>query len=375
MGLQRRATRVTIVVLAVIAAIAIAGVVAVQWASTEIKQRITQVLGPNGSAERIEVGLYTVHLEKVRLGAPAGWPAADSLRAERIDIVPDWPAWFSHRLHFRSVDIYTFYQSALRTREGKLVVLPGLRENVERMSQARQVEHPSSETVPRSPLEVDVDQITLHDGQFDYFDEKIASPPFAVHMDAFNASIGSLNFPALSKRSTLRIAAKMGGGTLALDGWLQFDTRDSEFTIALTGVDAKTLQPYLLRGQKATITSGTLDLSLHWQVQSYVLHAPGKLSLNHLEIEPQGGGPVNALASIPKKAALNALKNDQGRIDINFELAGDLRDPKFSIEEDWYKRMGAGFAKAAGVTVEGVGKTAGDAAKDIGSALKSLIGH
>jgi hypothetical protein len=222
---------------------------------------------------------------------------------------------------------------------------------------------------------VQVDQINFHDGQFDFFDAKVAKPPYATHLDQFNATVGSLDFPALSNPSTLRITANMGGGTIALDGWIRFDTRDSHFTLAMSGVDAKTMQPYLLRGQKTTISAGTVDMNLDWNVSGYQLHAPGKLSLSNLEIAPQTDGPIGALTSIPKKAAVAALKDDQGRIDINFELEGDLRDPKFSLDEDWNKRVGAGLAKVAGVTVEDVGKTAGDTAKGIGNALKSLIGQ
>jgi hypothetical protein len=116
-------------------------------------------------------------------------------------------------------------------------------------------------------------------------------------------------------------------------------------------------------------------MSMNWNVASYSLHAPGRLTLSNFHVGPTSNGPIGALAAIPKKAAIEALKNDQGRIEINFELAGNLRDPKFSIDEDWYTRIGAGLAKAAGVTVEGVGKGAGDTAKSIGNALKSLIGQ
>jgi hypothetical protein len=257
-------------------------------------------------------------------------------------------------------------------------VLPGLKENVAQMAQAHEANHPEATLPngePSQPLEVQIDQIAFHNGQLDFYDEKIASPPFAVHLDAFNATLGSLDFPSLSKRSTLDISARMGGGKLALNGWVEFDTRDSQIAISLAGIDAKTMQPYLLRGEKATIESGTVDMTMNWNVTSYALHAPGKLTLTNFHIQPKSDGPIGALASIPKKAAIEALKNDQGRIEINFELAGNLRDPKFSIDEDWYKRIGTGLAKAAGVTVEGVGKGAGDAAKNIGNALKGLIGQ
>jgi hypothetical protein len=374
MRAQPRGKRIAAIVLGVVAVLVIAGLIAIRWAAGEIKQRIVEVLGPNGSAEQIEVGLYVVHLRNVRLGGPAGWPATDSLRATTIDITPDWPAWFSHRLHLKSVVVDQYYQSALRTPDGQLKILPGLKDSVTRMTQNHDAsQEPSVE--PRHKTDVQIDRIEFRNGQFDFFDAKITKQPYRVPMSNFNATIANLRFPALTDRSTIQIAADMGGGKLALDGWMEFATRDSQITLALSGVEAKTLQPYMLKGQKVAIASGTLDLSLNWTVQNDHLNAPGKLTLRHLEVANQTGGAIGELATLPKKAAVEAMKDDNDKIDLNFVLSGDLNDPKFSIDEDLSKRIGAGVAKALGVTVEGVGKGAGDAAKGIGGALKSLLGQ
>ncbi len=167
----------------------------------------------------------------------------------------------------------------------------------------------------------------------------------------------------------------MGGGELALEGWMIFASHDSQIALRLDGVDAKTLQPYLLKGQNTRITAGTVDLSLNWTVRDNALDAPGKITLNTLRVANLGSGPLGELATLSKKAALDAMKDDHGRIDVDFVLKGDLRDPKFSVDEDLSKRVGAGVAKAVGVTVEDVGKGAGDAAKGIGGALKRLLGQ
>lgn len=374
MRAQPRGKRIAAIVLGIIVLLVIAGLLALRWAEGEIRQRIVDVLGPNGSAEQIDVGLHAVELRNVRLGAPAGWPAADSLRATTIHIVPDWPAWFSHRLHLKSVVVDQYYQSALRTASGQLKILPGLKDNVIRMTQARDANHEPS-VQPVHKTDVQIDRIEFHNGQFDFYDAKIAKPPFPVHMSNFNATIVNLQFPALTDRSTIQIGADMGGGKMALDGWMEFATRDSQIGLTLSSVEAQTLRPYLLRGQKVDIASGTIDLSLNWTVQDNQLNAPGKLTLNHLQVANSSGGALGDLAALPKKAAVEALKDDNGRIDLNFVLSGDLNDPQFSIDEDLSKRVGAGVAKALGVTVEGVGKGAGDAAKGIGNALKSLLGQ
>ena len=374
MRTQRQGKRIAVIAGVIVVLLALAGLLAIRWFNGEIKQRIVDILGPNGGAEEIDVGFRTIHLSKVHFGAPAGWPASDSLRADSIDIVPDWRAWFSHQLHLRSIVVDHYYQAALRTSDGGLQILPGLKDNITRMTDQHDADQePSVE--PKHKTDFLIDRIEFRNGDFDFFDEKIAKPAYVVHLHNFNATIGDLHFPGMSDHSTIQIASEMGGGKLALDGWMTFATRDSQITLAMNGVDAKTLQPYVLKGQKTAIASGTVDMSLNWTVQNGQLNAPGKLSLNHLEVAQSNSGPLGALATLPKKAAVEAIKNDNDQIVVNFVLTGDLNDPKFSIDDDMSKRIGAGVAKAVGVTVEGVGKGAGDAAKGLGGALKSLIGQ
>ena len=84
------------------------------------------------------------------------------------------------------------------------------------------------------------------------------------------------------------------------------------------------------------------------------------------------GDPLDTFLSIPTRAAVAALK-DHGQIKLDFVLDGNLHDPKFSLQENLSRKMAAGFAKALGVSTEGLAKGAGDTVKGIGSALKNLL--
>jgi hypothetical protein len=113
-----------------------------------------------------------------------------------------------------------------------------------------------------------------------------------------------------------------------------------------------------------------VDANIH----DYRIHAPGTLTLNHLQISDTGNG-LDTFLSIPTKAAVAALKDRKDQIKLDFVLDGDLRDPKFSLQESLSKKLAAGFAKALGVSVEGVAKGTGDTVRGIGNALKSLLGQ
>ena len=58
---------------------------------------------------------------------------------------------------------------------------------------------------------------------------------------------------------------------------------------------------------------------------------------------------------------------------MQFTLEGDLNDPKFSLNEV-VKRLGSGFADALGVSVAGLARGAGNAARGVGDAVRKLFG-
>jgi hypothetical protein len=68
-----------------------------------------------------------------------------------------------------------------------------------------------------------------------------------------------------------------------------------------------------------------------------------------------------------------ALKAHKGEITLHFVLDGNLRDPKFKLNENLMTELRAGFAQALGVSAEGVAKGAGQTAKGIADALRSLL--
>jgi hypothetical protein len=151
-------------------------------------------------------------------------------------------------------------------------------------------------------------------------------------------------------------------------------TKDSQTRTTLRSVDVSTLDPYLLKkaGAKAAVTGGTIDLTLDATVRDYRIHAPGTLTLNHLQISDTGN-PLDTFMSIPTKVAIAALKSGHEEIKLDFVLDGNLRDPKFSLNESLMKKLAAGFAKALGVSAEGVAKGAGDTVKGIGNALMNML--
>jgi len=342
----------------------------------QMKERIVETLGPNGSVEEIDVGFGHVTLSRVRLRGPKDWPASDAMRAERIVLDVDMRSLISRPIHLRSVSVDNYYLSIVRSADGRVRILPGLKETAREAdatpdSKARQ-EHAQEEKL--------IDRVSFERGSMEFFDGSVQEPPYRVLIGDARATVDHIHLPALADRTDLSMTGSIKGpshtGNVTWGGWMIIANKDSQTRVTLHNVDVATLDPYLLKkaGAKAAVTGGTIDLTIDATVKDSRIHAPGTLTLNHLQISDTGNA-LDTFLSIPTKAAIAALKDRKQQIKLDFVLEGDLRDPKFSLSESLSKKLAAGFAKALGVSAEGVARGAGDTVRGIGNALKNLLGQ
>jgi hypothetical protein len=338
----------------------------------EMKARVIEALGPLGSVEDIEVGYARITLSRVRLRGPEGWPTDDALRAERVTLNVDMRAMLSNRVHLRHVTVDGFYLSIARFADGRVELLPNLRQST------REAQASSTEAAEHAREDRLIDHVTFERGAMEFFDGSVQKPPYRILISNVRANVDNLHFPALTDPTQLDMTGSIKGpshtGTVAFNGWMKIASKDSQTRTTLRNVDIATLDPYLLKkaGARTTVTGGTIDLTLDATVRNYSIHAPGSVVLNRLQLS-DNGNPLDTFLSIPTKVAVAALKNHD-QIKLDFELDGNLRDPKFSLNENLLKKLAAGFAKALGVSAEGVAKNTGGVVKSVGDALKNLFG-
>ncbi|QDQ85460.1 DUF748 domain-containing protein [Paraburkholderia megapolitana] len=375
-SIRKRVVIAAVCVVAALAGIALAGLYFVQ---REVRARIVEVLGPLGSAERIDVGLSSVRLVKVRLKAPSGWPTPDVLRADQITLTPDIRDLLARRVHLRDIVVSGFDLTVLRTKDGKLRLLPNLRQSSSN-AQAAGAASTSASSKPSPSAEKLIDHIVFEHGTFEFYDLSVSDPAYRVTVSDANATVDHLHLPALSEPTTVAVTGSIKGpqhtGTVSFGGWIKIASKDSQTTTTLRGVDVVTLDPYLLKkaGAKARVNGGTLDLSIDSTVRDYQLHAPGTLTLHDLQIAPSDD-PLDTFMSIPTRVAIAALKLHSGAITLHFVLDGNLKDPKFTLDDNFATELRAGLAKVLGVSAEGVAKGAGQTVKGLGNALLNLIGQ
>lgn len=376
---QRPAPRIMLIVAIVIAALVVLALSGLYALQREAKARVEAALAPIGTASRIDVAFWltSVELTDVRLKPPPDWPTADMLRARHITITPDLRALLSHHVHVREIHVSDFTMTVLRRQNGSIEILPNLRREMEAANTASAASASSSGTdLPGEKL---IDHIVLDDGSFVFYDRSVSNPPWRVTVSDAHANVDHVHLPALDEPTHIAVTGALKGpahtGHVSFDGTMRLASKDSQTHTTLRGVDIVMLDPYLLKkaGAKANVTGGTLDLDLTSTVRGYRLHAPGTVTLHHLQLA-ESSDPLGSFLSIPTRAAVAALKSHKGDITLHFVLDGDLHDPKFKLNESVMTELRAGFAQALGVSAQGVAQGAGQTAKGIADALHNLFG-
>ncbi len=361
-------TRHWIVALAALALLATTAALAFQLALRRLHAGIETALGPRATLAEVSLGWTGVELRGLRIRAlPGRWPAADELSAERVRVVPSLASLWRGGWHLHSVSVEGARVSLLRTRDGRLRVLPALLE--------REPAGTAGATAAndRRAVQVRIGELRLRDAAIDFHDASIAGArgaPHRIRLDPLHADVGPLALPALDERAAVSIRATLKGpqrnGTLSLQGQLTPATRDADLTLKAKGLDLVALQPYLLRSNEAAVRRGTLDLSVDARVDGQRLNAPGRLTLTELDLA-SGGGVLGSFAGVPRQAVLAAMSRD-GRIELAFTLEGRLDAPTFSLNELFAARFAVGLAEQLGVRLGGV-------VEGVGSVIKGLFGR
>ncbi|MBI2319135.1 MAG: DUF748 domain-containing protein, partial [Betaproteobacteria bacterium] len=224
-----------------VAVIAAAGVLGLRFATQELKLRVEQALGPEAEIGAIAVGWSAIEVNGLRIRGPKGWPAADTLRAQRIVIAPDLRALLSAEVRVHRITVEQAYLSVLRSRDGRLRVLPSL---LERQAAKAAAPAPS----------VAIGAIELRNGVLELFDATVREPAHKLRLENLQAMTEDLHVPELSGRTRIQMNGVVKGvqrnGTLALRGWAELSNKDSEIETRLRGVDLVSFEPYLVKAQE-----------------------------------------------------------------------------------------------------------------------------
>jgi Domain of Unknown Function (DUF748) len=368
-----------IVVLAVLLFFGISMVAGYHVGVRLMRNKIAHALGHGSSIVDLKVNWFSLELLEVSIEAPKGWPAAQTFHAERVRIVPSLRSLLTDRVHIASIVFERPYLSVMRTSK-KWLMLPGLTETEDTRK--------NSDAAHSYVSTVTISKVVLQDGVLELFDTTVNRPALKTRLERLDGVIHDIEAPSLKAQTRFALAASVKGirrdGRAKVSGWIGPAQRDSSSQIALDGVDLVSLQPYLVRIGEAQVRKGSLDLRLNSGVRANRLDGKGKIIIRDLEFAPSRGF-LETFMGIPRSAVINFLKNNENAIDVDFVLAGDTSNPRFSINEAIANRVAMGMAAELGVSIRGLAEDFGTlgrrsvegaagVAEGVGSVLRSLFG-
>lgn len=367
-----KAKRWGLIGLVVLVALVVGGILAFRTAVGVLKGKVVEALGPGSEIKELNVSWSAVEVDGLRIKGSPGWPAKDTLRAERVVIVPSLLSLLSGQVRVGSITVERPYVSALRTPDGRLQVVPSLLARRETKPEA-----PGKAASKASAPTVTLSRITLQDGVVELFDATVARPPLKIRMEQIQASIRNVVTPTLEGKTKFDLTGVVKGvqqdGRANVSGWAEVVSKDSSVKLQLRSVDLVAFQPYLSRGAETRLSKGALDLDLDSEVSKKQLNAPGRVVISNLEFA-RGGG---TFMGVPTSAVVGALKDKDDKIEVDFVIKGDIDNPRFSLNEYFAKRVGSALVRSIG-GVKGVEKileeTGGETGKEAGKVLKQFEG-
>jgi len=379
----RKRKRWGLIALLVVVVLIVGGIVGFRVAVSALKNRVLEALPPNSEIKSIRVGWSSVNMEGLRIKGPSGWPAADALRAERVTIVPSLRSILSRQYQVRTITIVKPYLSALRTKGGKFLVVPGLLAGA-----AGEGQTGTLSTAAAGFPRVTVGHITLQDGVVELFDATVAEPPLKIRLEQIRVTVRNVVVPALKGRSRFELTGVVKGiqrdGHADVAGWVEVSTKDSSVKTQLRSADLLVFQPYLIKAGEPGVLKGTVDLDMQSDVRNNRLRAPGKITISDLELAPTKGA-LDTFMGLPRRTVMAFLMKNQSRITVDFVLEGDINNPQFSLNEALSTRVAFAMARVLGIDLGGMakdvatlglkgGEATGQAAKGAGSWLRHLLG-
>lgn len=368
--MQTRSKRLLLIAAGAACLLVAAGAFALHLATQTLKDKVQAALGPNSTIADIDVHWSSIELRGVHVRANPGWPASETLRADRVVVTPDLRSLLSDQVHIGSVVVDNPYLSLLRARDGSLHLLPGILDDTATPANDKA-------TAGASQRQVSIGKVEIHGGTVEFFDASIRQPAHKILLEQLNAEVGDIHVPSQPGHMKLKldglVKGTQGDGHLGLDGWIDLTNMDSDIATTLQGVDLITLQPYLVKATETGVKRGTLDMSLHSKVQNHRLQAPGTVTLNSLELD-SGNGAMATFMGVPRRAAIASLKDKGNRIVVPFTLDGNLDDPHFSLNDSLASHLGGAVANVLGISIEGLTHGVGSAAESVGGMVKKLFG-
>jgi len=180
------------------------------------------------------------------------------------------------------------------------------------------------------PPKIGIGKIAIAQGAADYDDASLPLP-FAAHIADLQGALTSLASTAASP-TRVALRGQVGEfGQAKIDGHLTpFDpSRNTKIALAFQNVEFPGLSPYTVKFAGRRIAQGKLDVDLRYAIAAGKLNGANRVVIRDIALGEKLDVP--GAMSLPLELAIALLKDDDGKIDIELPVSGNLNDPQFDV--------------------------------------------
>lgn len=307
-------------------------------------------------------------------GEPLAFQGTAGIDALRISEEPDsvplvgWQALRTGRLDLRLGDGRLETEAIqLKGPSGRMVVHEDRTTNFGRLLVAdRPAAGESEETAGTRPLAITIANIQVTDGSLQFADHSLPLP-FSTNVQALSGEISTLSSEsaeparvALEGRVEDYGLASVGG---TIHAWQPM--RETNLKLTFRNLQVPEYSPYTVSFAGRKIAAGTMDLDLDYAITDRQLDGHNNLVLRDLQLGERMDAP-DAM-DLPLEMALALLKDDNGVVDLDLSVSGNMGEPEFDIGQVIRQALGNTLGSVVQAPFKFLASLVGSESEDLGT--------
>lgn len=177
-----------------------------------------------------------------------------------------------------------------------------------------------------------IEGIELSDGAFQFTDNSLALP-FSTSIHALSGDVSTL-----SSTSTVPADVALEGeiaeyGLVRVEGSVHAwqPTRETNMQLTFRNLQIPEYSPYTVRFAGRKIADGTMDLDLGYTIRNKQLDGSNNLVFHNLRLGEKMD--TSDAMDLPLDLAIALLEDNEGVIDLEFSITGDVGNPEFDFAD------------------------------------------
>ena len=293
--------------------------------------------------------------------ANGGQEAGAFLHIARTRI--DKPAYAGRLLSIDSIEYDGWHGQAHRNKEGQWAIVrfidvikriaQGPEPAAEDEAQAGGEAEPdgADDATAGQPVQFAIQRIEVAGGSTLKFVDESVKPVFKTTLDFEQLKLEHIDSRQPEQPTSLVLNGKIGKHTrLDLQGELRPFRQPPGLNLkgSIDAMDLPQLSSYTRGGLGLLLNSGTLDAKLNMQTKAEQLDGKAKLELHQLQLKSvPGENTLQSKIPVPLDTALDTLRDKNNTIKLEIPVAGNVNDPKFSVNDAVSQALAKGVQKGA----------------------------